>query len=68
MLIINHAAASASFIANEPNTDGHNETPWFVHEKRDNAANQLLYWKHLTNLAEHASHIKDQTLSNWMHI
>ncbi|MEP7238920.1 MAG: LUD domain-containing protein, partial [Ferruginibacter sp.] len=61
MPVINHAAASANFIADEGRTNWHDETLWFVRQKRDKAANQLPDWEHLRNMA---SHIKDHTLSN----
>lgn len=57
----NHAAASAAFIADDARTNWHDETLWFVRQKRDKAANQLPDWEHLRNMA---SHIKDHTLSN----
>lgn len=61
MPAINHAHAAANFIADEPRTNWHDETLWFVRQKRDNAANQVQGWEHLRNMA---SHIKDHTLSN----
>ncbi len=60
MPAINHADLSANFIADEARTDWHDETLWFVRQKRDKAANQLPDWEHLRNMA---SHIKDHTLS-----
>ena len=56
-----HATLSAQFIADEPRTDWHDETLWFVREKRDRAVNQVPEWEQLRQLA---SQIKDHTLSN----
>ena len=40
MQSINHANASAKFIADEPRTNWHDKTLWFVRQKCDKAANQ----------------------------
>lgn len=61
MKSIEHAKASAAFIADEPRTDWHDETLWFVRQKRDIAAHGLPEWE---LLREWASQIKDHTLSN----
>ncbi len=58
---IEHATAAAAFIADEPRTDWHDETLWFVRQKRDKAAHGLPEWE---QLREWASQIKDHTLSN----
>lgn len=56
-----HAKAAAAFIADEPRTDWHDETLWFVRKKRDKAAHGLPEWE---QLREWASQIKNHTLSN----
>ena len=59
--MISHAEASEKFIADAQRTDWHDETLWFVREKRDKAAMVLPEWE---ALREHASQIKDHTLAN----
>ena len=56
-----HAELSQQFIADEPRTDWHDETLWFVRHKRDKAAHGIPEWEHLR---EWASEIKNHTLSN----
>lgn len=56
-----HSKAAELFIQDEPRTDWHDETLWFVREKRDRAAHQVPEWEQLRELA---SQIKDHTLSN----
>ena len=56
-----HATLSEQFIADEPRTDWHDETLWFVREKRDKAVRQVPEWE---QLREMASQIKDHSLSN----
>ena len=56
-----HATLSEQFIADEPRTDWHDETLWFVREKRDKAVHQVPEWE---QLREMASQIKDHSLSN----
>lgn len=56
-----HAEAATQFIKDEPRTDWHDETLWFVREKRDKAAHGVAEWE---LLREWASQIKDHTLSN----
>ncbi|MFM6936071.1 MAG: lactate utilization protein B [Aquirufa sp.] len=56
-----HAEASAKFIEDADRTDWHDETLWFVREKRDKASKVLPEWE---ALREHASQIKDHTLAN----
>ncbi|NGY37614.1 lactate utilization protein [Flavobacterium sp. XN-5] len=58
---ISHAALAEKFIADEPRTDWHDDTLWFVREKRDKAAHGLPEWE---QLREWGSQIKDHTLSN----
>jgi L-lactate dehydrogenase complex protein LldF len=56
-----HADLAEQFIADEPRTNWHDETLWFVREKRDKAAHGLPEWE---KLREWGSQIKDHTLSN----
>lgn len=56
-----HSKAAAAFIQDEPRTDWHDETLWFVREKRDKAAHGIAGWE---QLREWASQIKEHTLSN----
>ena len=58
---ITHADLAEKFIADEPRTDWHDDTLWFVREKRDKAAHGLPEWE---QLREWASQIKNHTLSN----
>lgn len=61
MSTANHSAAAAAFISDEARTDWHDETLWFVRQKRDKAAHGLKEWEQLRTWA---SAIKDHTLSN----
>lgn len=61
MKIIPHAEAAEAFIKDEPRTDWHDDTLWFVREKRDKSAHGVAEWE---LLREWASKIKDHTLSN----
>ena len=58
---ITHTTLAEKFIADEPRTNWHDETLWFVREKRDKAAHGLPEWE---QLREWASQIKNHTLSN----
>ena len=58
---VQHAKAAALLIQNEERTNRHDETLWFVREKRDRAAHGVAEWE---KLREWASQIKDHTLSN----
>ncbi|WP_026727624.1 lactate utilization protein B [Flavobacterium denitrificans] len=58
---ITHDALAEKFIADEPRTDWHDETLWFVRAKRDKAAHGLPEWE---QLREWGSQIKNRTLSN----
>ena len=60
-IAISHSAAAEKFIQDEPRTDWHDETLWFVREKRDMAVRKVPEWEQLRELA---SQIKDHTLSN----
>ncbi|HTE28508.1 LUD domain-containing protein, partial [Flavitalea sp.] len=61
MPVLSHSEAAAAFIADEKRTDWHDETLWFVREKRDRAAHTVTEWETLRQLA---SDIKDHTLSD----
>ncbi len=61
MKVLTHAQAAEQFIGDEPRTDWHNDTLWFVRQKRDKAAHGLPEWE---QLREWASQIKNHTLSN----
>ncbi len=60
-MTVKHAVLAEKFIADEPRTDWHDETLWFVRKKRDKAAHGLPEWE---QLREWASQIKNNTLSN----
>lgn len=60
-LSINHATAADHFIADEARTDWHDQTLWFVREKRDKAAHSLPEWEELRELG---SQIKNHSLAN----
>ncbi len=59
--IIQHSEAAAMFNKDEKRVDWHDETLWFVREKRDKAAHQIPDWE---LLRETASQIKNNVLSN----
>ncbi len=58
--VLDHAAAAAEFIKDEERTNWHDDTLWFVRQKRDLAAYGLPEWE---QLREWASGIKNHTLS-----
>ena len=58
---LSHSAAAEIFNKDEERTDWHDETLWFVREKRDKAVKQISEWEQLRTLG---SDIKDHTLSN----
>jgi L-lactate dehydrogenase complex protein LldF len=58
---MNHASAAEKFIADEPRTNWHDDTLWFVREKRDKAVHGIPEWE---QLREWASEIKHHVLSN----
>ncbi|MFZ4101919.1 MAG: lactate utilization protein B [Sphingobacterium thalpophilum] len=64
MSVKQHADAAQEFIRDEARTDWHDETLWFVRNKRDKAVNTLPEWE---ILREWASQIKNHTLSNLDH-
>lgn len=55
-----HATLAAGFIQDEKRTNWHDETLWFVRQKRDKAAHTLPEWE---QLREWASQIKNHALS-----
>lgn len=56
-----HAALSEQFNKDEPRVDWHDQTLWWVRQKRDRAANTIPEWETLRSTA---SAIKDNVLSN----
>jgi len=64
MSVKQHADAAQEFIRDEARTDWHDETLWFVRNKRDKAVNTLPEWE---ILREWASQLKNHTLSNLDH-
>lgn len=56
-----HAQLSATFNADEPRANWHDETLWFVRQKRDKAVHNIPEWE---QLRETASQIKNNVLSN----
>jgi len=58
---LTHSEASTLFNKDEKRVDWHDETLWFVREKRDKAAHQIPEWE---ALRETASQIKNNVLSN----
>src|ERR1035437_7845818 len=59
--IKDHAALSGIFNEDEPRVDWHDETLWFVREKRDKAVQSIPEWE---QLREYGSQIKNHALSN----
>lgn len=58
--VVDHGAAARRFTADEARTDWHDESLWYVREKRDAAAAAVPEWE---ALRERASRIKAHTLS-----
>src|SRR6187402_3600672 len=56
-----HAELAEKFNRDEPRVDWHDQTLWFIREKRDKAAWQIPEWE---QLRETASQIKNNVLSN----
>lgn len=56
-----HAALSGTFNADEPRVNWHDETLWWVRQKRDKAARNIPEWE---ALRETASQIKNNVLGN----
>ncbi|MCE2834666.1 MAG: LUD domain-containing protein, partial [Chitinophagaceae bacterium] len=61
MKTLTHAAAAEVFNQDASRTRWHDETLWFVRQKRDRAAQNLPEWE---TLRSWASQIKDHTLSD----
>jgi L-lactate dehydrogenase complex protein LldF len=59
-----HAELSQEFNRDEKRVNWHDETLWFIREKRDKAAHNLPEWE---NLREAASQIKNNVLSDLHH-
>ena len=59
--IKNHAALSEIFNEDEKRVNWHDETLWFVRQKRDKAVQDVTEWE---QLREYGSQIKNHTLSN----
>src|SRR5882757_4249723 len=56
-----HASLATAFNKDEPRVDWHDQTLWFIREKRDKAAQRVPEWEWLRDTA---SGIKDNVLSN----
>ena len=61
MKVLDHAANSAIFNKDVERVDWHDETLWFIRQKRDKSSKQIPEWE---DLREAASQIKNHTLSN----
>jgi len=61
MKIADHAANSTEFNKDEARVDWHDETLWFIRQKRDESSKKIPQWE---DLREAASQIKNHTLSN----
>lgn len=61
---MSHSTNAEAFLKDEPKTNWHNETLWWVRTKRDVASSQIPEWEQLRELA---SAIKDHTLSQLDH-
>lgn len=59
--IMPHSEGATRFNKDVKRVDWHDETLWFVREKRDKSANQIPDWE---LLRETASQIKNNVLSN----
>jgi L-lactate dehydrogenase complex protein LldF len=60
-ILHDHAELAADFNKDEPRINWHDETLWFVRQKRDKSANSIPEWEQLRELA---SDVKSHTLSN----
>jgi competence CoiA-like predicted nuclease len=58
---VDHATLSEQFNKDEPRVNWHDETLWFIRQKRDKAAHNIPEWE---QLRETASQIKNNVLSN----
>lgn len=59
--MIQHADKAEEFVKNKERSKWHDDTLWFVREKRDNISKTLPEWEYLRNTA---SAIKDNVLAN----
>ena len=57
---MNHPQAAAAFLKDQARASWHDETLWYVRDKRDVASKRLPEWEDLRTLA---SDIKEHTLS-----
>ena len=64
MKVADHANNATVFNQDEARVDWHDETLWWIRQKRDKAAHQIPQWE---DLREAASAIKSHTLSNLHH-
>lgn len=64
MKVADHAERSKVFNEDEKRVDWHDETLWFVRQKRDRATHHIPDWE---DLREAGSDIKNHTLSNLHH-
>ncbi len=64
MKLMDHAEKSKVFNEDEKRVDWHDETLWFIREKRDKATHNIPEWE---DLREAGSQIKNHTLSNLNH-
>jgi L-lactate dehydrogenase complex protein LldF len=64
MKVMDHAEKSKVFNEDEKRVDWHDETLWFIREKRDKATHNIPEWE---DLREAGSQIKNHTLSNLNH-
>lgn len=55
-VVLDHASASEKFNADEPYVNWHDETLWFVRQKRDRSSKQLPEWEDLRNTASQIKH------------
>lgn len=61
MKVLNHAERASVFNKDEERVDWHDETLWWIRQKRDKSAHQIPEWEALRAAA---SQIKEHTLSN----
>lgn len=61
MKVLDHAANSTEFNKDVDRVDWHDETLWFIRQKRDKSSKQIPEWE---ALREAGSQIKNHTLSN----
>jgi L-lactate dehydrogenase complex protein LldF len=64
MKVADHAERAKVFNEDEKRVDWHDETLWFVRQKRDKASHNIPEWE---DLREAGSQIKNHTLSNLHH-